>query len=101
MEEKEHRVKLQKGKMLFLLLSAFLLVGSLFFLFGRQGVYFQHRELVRKDAELKTHRHTIDSLNEIIGKLTGDTAYIERIAREKLGMAGKNEKVYKFIEKGK
>jgi cell division protein FtsB len=33
-----------------------------------------------------------------IKKLKTDTAYIEKIAREKLGMAGKTEKVYKFIE---
>ena len=78
-----------------------LVVGSLFFLFGSQGIYYQHRELVRRNAEIRTHLRTIDSLNDIIGKLTNDTAYIERVAREKLGMARKNEKVYKFIEKGK
>lgn len=87
--------------MLFLLLIAALLVGSLFFLFGKQGIYYQHRELVRRNTEIRTHLRTIDSLNDIIGKLTNDTAYIERIAREKLGMARKNETVYKFIEKGK
>lgn len=92
---------MKKGRLLFLVLSAALLVGALFFLFGSQGVYYQHRELVRRNAEIIAHRRTIDSLNDVIDKLTGDTAYIERIAREKLGMARKNEKVYKFIEKRK
>ena len=87
--------------MLILILFGAFAVGSLFFLFGRQGIYYQHRELVLKDAEIKAHRRTIDSLNDVVGKLTNDTTYIERIAREKLGMARKNEKVYKFIEKGK
>jgi cell division protein FtsB len=33
--------------------------------------------------------------------LTNDTAYIARIAREKLGMAKPDEKVFKFVEKRK
>jgi cell division protein FtsB len=92
---------MKKGRILIIVLFAAFLVGAVFFLFGRQGIYYQRRELVRKDTELKARRHTVDSLSDIIGKLTNDTAYIERIAREKLGMARKNEKVYKFIEKGK
>jgi cell division protein FtsB len=92
---------MKKGKTILLILFVALLVGAAFFLFGRQGIYYQHRELSRRNAELIAHRRTIDSLNDVINKLTNDTAYIERIAREKLGMAGKNEKVYKFIEKGR
>ena len=92
---------MKKGRALVLVLLAALAIGTLFFLFGRQGIYYQHRVLVRRNAELQAHRRTVDSLNDIIGKLTNDTAYIERIAREKLGMARKNEKVYKFIEKRK
>jgi cell division protein FtsB len=84
--------------MLLLVLLAALVTGALFFLFGRQGVYYQHRDLARREAEIAAHRRTVDSLNEVINKLTNDTAYIERIAREKLGMARKNEKVYKFID---
>jgi cell division protein FtsB len=92
---------MKKRSALVLVLFAALGVGALFFLFGRQGIYYQHRELVRREAEIRAHRRTVDSLNEVIGKLTNDTAYLERIAREKLGMAGKNEKVYKFVEKRK
>lgn len=92
---------MKKGRALVLILLAAIAVGTLFFLFGRQGTYYQHRELVRRNAELTAHRRTVDSLNDIIGKLTNDTAYIERIARERLGMARKNEKVYKFIRKRK
>jgi cell division protein FtsB len=92
---------MKKGRILIIVLFAALAVGTLFFLFGKQGIYYQHRELVRRNAEIRAHLRTVDSLNDLIGKLTNDTIYIERTAREKLGMARKNEKVYKFIEKGK
>jgi cell division protein FtsB len=92
---------MKKKRALLLILPVALFTGALFFLFGRQGIYYQHRELVRRNAEIVLHRRTIDSLNDVINKLTNDTAYIERIARENLGMARKNEKVYKFIEKRK
>ena len=78
-----------------------LLTGTGFFFFGKQGIYYVMVEQRHKSAEIRTLRHTIDSLKQEIVKLTSDTTYIERIAREKLGMAKKNEKVYKFVEKRK
>ena len=78
-----------------------LLTASFFFFFGKQGLYYLYQEQAHRSEEIRQYRHTIDSLRAEIGKLTNDTAYIERIAREKLGMARPNEKVYKFIEKGK
>ena len=53
------------------------------------------------EQEIKELNDTVDSLKETIEKLKNDTAYIERIAREKLGMAKKGEKVYKFVEEEK
>lgn len=73
----------------------------LLFLFGKQGIYFQYRQLNRKRAEIEMKGRTIDSLQREILRLTNDTATIERIAREKLGMARPGERVYKFIEKRK
>lgn len=92
---------MKKRNALVLVLFVAIAAGTLFFLFGGQGIYYQHKELARREAEIRAHRHTADSLREVIRKLTNDTAYIERIARENLGMAAKNEKVYKFIEKRK
>jgi len=43
----------------------------------------------------------MDSLSVQNQRLKSDTAYMEKIAREKLGMARKDEKVYKFIEEPK
>ena len=52
----------------------------------------------RTTTELKT---TIDSLQETIEKFKHDTSYIEKYARENLGMAKEGEKVYKFLEEEK
>jgi cell division protein FtsB len=86
---------------LIIIVALFLLVGGTFFLFGKQGIAYPYRQLKRDRVAIETARRTIDSLRLEIKKLTSDTTYIERIAREKLGMARQNEKVYKFIEKRK
>ena len=74
---------------------------SVFLFFGKNSIINLHSSFL--DAEKKEHEITrahaeIDSLALESKKLKNDTAYIEKIAREKLGMARKNEKVYKFIE---
>jgi cell division protein FtsL len=55
-------------------------------------------DVKRKEREIQKGHREIDSLTLEQKRLKTDTGYIEKIAREKLGMAGKNEKVYKFIE---
>ena len=62
------------------------------------NLYSSHLDIKKKEREIQKKRREIDSLTTEIKKLKTDTLYMERIAREKLGMAGKNEKVYKFIE---
>ncbi len=72
-----------------------------FFLSGNDGLIalFQaHLENKRLETKITEFQKTIDSLEVTIEKLKTDTTFIEHIAREKLGMAGKNEKVYKFVE---
>ena len=67
---------------------------------GRQGLislYKNHTRFIGQTEELVKSHKTIDSLKAEISHLQNDTDYIEKIAREKLGMAKKNEKVYKFI----
>jgi cell division protein FtsB len=78
-----------------------LVAGAGFFLFGKQGAVYPWQELRRKNEEIAEKTRQIDSLRREIDLLTNDTAYIERIAREKLGMARPDEEVYKFIRKGK
>jgi cell division protein FtsB len=62
------------------------------------NLYSSHLDIKKKEREIQKKHGEIDSLATEIKKLKTDTLYMERIAREKLGMAGKNEKVYKFIE---
>ena len=90
---------MKKKSALLWLAAAALCAGTLFFLLGRQGVYLIHREMHRKQLEIDSKARTIDSLKREIERLNSDTAYIERIAREKLGMARPGEKVFKFVEK--
>lgn len=62
------------------------------------NLYSSHLDIKKKQQEIKKKHREIDSLTMETKKLKTDTLYMERIAREKLGMARKNEKVYKFIE---
>jgi cell division protein FtsL len=57
--------------------------------------YKQDRELTRK---IEAANADADSLRAEIERLKRDTAHIEKIAREKLGMARKDEKIIKFVE---
>ena len=65
---------------------------------GLIGLYRSYRERRKTEAQIRRMNHLIDSLEARIERLHSDTAYIERIAREKLGMARPDERVYKFVE---
>lgn len=77
-----------------LLLLSFLFSGNNSII----SLYFSHLDIKKKQQEIQKKHREIDSLSLEIKKLKTDTLYMEKIAREKLGMARKNEKVYKFIE---
>jgi cell division protein FtsB len=78
-----------------LLLSAIIILTALA-LGGNLNLFNVHRETVTLKLQILKLNEQVDSLSKEIVKLQSDTAYIERIAREKLGMAGKNEVLYKF-----
>jgi cell division protein FtsB len=59
------------------------------------SAYKQDRELTLK---IKAARAEADSLRSEIERLKSDTAYIEGLAREKIGMARPGEKIIKFTE---
>jgi cell division protein FtsB len=86
-----------------LLVKIGLLVGAAvvaFILFAGNdnivSLFRLRRETGDAEARLQRADTVIDSLNTIIARLKNDTAYIERRAREGLGMARKGEKIYKF-----
>ncbi len=68
---------------------------------GKQGLislYQNHNKYRLQKKELLNAHKTFDSLKTEIDHLRNDTDYIEKIAREKLGMAKKNEIIYKFVK---
>ncbi|MFW5784933.1 MAG: FtsB family cell division protein [Chitinispirillaceae bacterium] len=68
---------------------------------GNQGfldLYKSHREVNKTSAQIEAARKMRDSLALEKNKLLKDTAYLEKIAREKLGMAKESEKIYKFVK---
>ena len=83
-------------------LAAIVITGVLFALLaGDQGAltfYRTWRQIGDLQKEIVQSHKTIDSLTVEIDRLKNDTAHIERIAREKYGMARENEKMYKFFE---
>jgi cell division protein FtsB len=60
------------------------------------SMYRLHRQVSDSEIAVRKANATIDSLTVDISRKKSDTAYIERLAREKLGMAKKTEKIYKF-----
>jgi cell division protein FtsB len=69
--------------------------------FGDRGFLDVYRLYSMENArakEVAEAQAKIDSLKAEIERLKNDTAYIERIAREKLGMAKKDEVIFKFVE---
>ncbi len=87
-------------------LRTILIIGAvaafLYFLVGGPRGVVQSYKLytsVRKlERELAVTQSTIDSLRCEVDRLKNDTAYIEHMARQKLGMARRDEKIYKFVE---
>jgi cell division protein FtsB len=73
------------------------------FVFSRHG-YLRRRELARENQrlqqELEDMRAENARLREELNRLD-DPEAVEKLAREKLGLVKKGEKVYRFVEKDK
>jgi cell division protein DivIC len=98
----KNKIKIKKTGRWIVLVVAGVLVYSLFF--GKASIvriYQSFSDVKKKERTLVRMRSELDSLAVQNQKLKTDTAYMEKIAREKLGMARKDEKVYKFIKERK
>ncbi|MDR3013333.1 MAG: septum formation initiator family protein [Chitinispirillales bacterium] len=93
---------MKRNRKLLLIVASIVAVGVLILLTvserGFLDMYRLHREDKGRIQEIKAARMEIDSLKTEIERLRNDTAHIERVARERLGMARKGEKVFKFVE---
>jgi len=76
---------------------------AIVFLFNDRGLiswYKYTQERKRIEAELDSLKAEEVRLREEIEKLKFAPGYMEKLAREKYGMARKGEKVYKVVPKG-
>jgi len=76
----------------------------LWLIFGDHGLLQAYRlrtELMRMDMENEGLRKENEALRIEVEALKSDMRYIERLAREKLGMARKDELVFMFERNGK
>lgn len=82
-------------------LLGFILLMMILIVFGDRGFvdYYSQRGRLRslQDANARITKENA-ALKEEILLLTTDERYIERVAREELGMVKKGEIVYRFVD---
>ena len=82
-------------------LLLFLVLMGPVILFGSRGVLDNHR-LDRKLLDLRKSNEELavknDALKKEILLLRNDMRYIEKVARDELGMVRQNDKVYRRVE---
>jgi len=90
----------KKRRVLYIVIAA-ALVAIYYLVFDGESGYLKIRAMERKILERKVENTQLaeanDRLREEIDRLRNDPAYIEKIAREKLGLAKKGEIIYRFI----
>jgi cell division protein FtsL len=93
----------QKNKIKYIVYFLIILVGLLYVLFNKYGI-FKYWKLENQVNELKSKISTIEKQNKILEAEIDSLkkkvpAKIEKIAREKYNMKGKNEQVIRVKEK--
>ena len=94
----------KKGKLrAVLILVGLVLLGYLYFAgdFGFVRIFSLWKEKRELRLEIKKLEAKIIDLEVERKRLKNDLYYIERVAREKYGMAKEGEKIYKFVEEPK
>lgn len=85
-----------------LLLPGILVVAVYYAVFGGEYSYFALRRaraaVAKESLDLALMRHQIDSLKAWADSLKGDSATLERLARERYGMIRDGETLYRFAE---
>jgi cell division protein FtsB len=70
------------------------------YLFAREGLHVHelYQENERIKGKIEEFKMSNKELEKRINTLKNDKLYIEKVAREELGMIKQDEKVYKFEE---
>ena len=88
---------MKAGKVLLL----FLIFAGPVILLGDRGVLDNYR-LSQKLSELKKNSEEVGLKNDVLKKevllLRDDLRYIEKVARDELGMVRENDKVYRHVD---
>lgn len=90
-----------RGKRSLKILLFFIFLVVIFAIFGNQGLIKLYKVSIEKEKIALQNRVISEEnqrLKEEIEMLKTDNRYLERIAREELGMIGRNETVYQFEE---
>lgn len=88
-----------KGKRYILLVAGFLVLVVSVTILGNGGIFHIYR-LYQEEKQIETDNQKLRDKNARLRKeveaLTSDLAYIERIARQELGMVKEGDAVYQF-----
>ena len=83
------------------ILLLFLIVAGPVILFGDRGIVDNYR-LGQKLADLRKSNDEIIEKNDVLKKevllLRDDLRYVEKVARDELGMVRQNDKVYRHVD---
>jgi len=85
-------------RFLFLLLAVFVVYSFLSGPYGFLRLVSLFKEKQEVKLEIKELEAEIMDMEQRKEKLENDSFYLEKEAREKLGMARKDEKIYKFVD---
>jgi len=87
---------LDKTKIIVLLFSASVLLGVIFI-----PGYLRIRRLLKENRELELQMQQVQEENKRLAeehdRLTNDPVYLEKVAREKLGIAKEGEVIYQVL----
>jgi len=70
-------------------------------IFGQKGLVslgILIRDCKQLESDIASENHKIDSLTVAVKRLQGDASYLERSARELLGVCSEGETVIKFVD---
>ncbi len=98
LKKKTSKKKKTIKRFLFLLLAVFLVYSFFAGPYGFLRIFSLLKEKKELKLEAKKLEARIMEMEQRKEKLESDSFYLEKEAREKLGMARKDEKVYKFVD---
>jgi len=96
-KEKSRNKKKIIKRILFLLIAAFVVYSFFSGPYGFLKIFSLVKEKKALQIESKKLQAELMDLENKKEKLKSDTSFLEKQARERLGMAKENEKIYKFV----